>query len=127
MLAEFEKCVAFALVQFLQPEKILIEFDRLFDVAYFDGDVITAVDLHAHDLHSFIAVFGQRQQDVQERALDETHDNNDGGGSDLHDGQWMCIDANRSRPSEHGATEARCSTGRSLFESLKGFTMESRC
>ena len=39
MLAEFEKCVAFALIQFLQPEKILIEFDRLFDVAYFNGDV----------------------------------------------------------------------------------------
>ena len=52
MLAEFEKRVAFALIQFLQPEKILIEFDRLFDVAYFNGDVITAVDLHAHDLHS---------------------------------------------------------------------------
>jgi hypothetical protein len=33
MLTEFEKRVAFALIQFLQPEKILIEFDRLFDVA----------------------------------------------------------------------------------------------
>ena len=51
----------------------LIEFDRLFDVAYFNGDVITAVDLHAHDLHSrdirLLRVFRQRQQDVQQRAL----------------------------------------------------------
>jgi hypothetical protein len=52
MLAEFEKRVAFALIQFLQPKNILIKCDRLFDVAYFNGDVITAVNLHAHDLHS---------------------------------------------------------------------------
>ena len=69
---------------------------------------MTAVNLHAHDLHSrdirLLRVFRQRQQDVQQRALDETRDNNDGGGSDLHGGQWMRIDANRSRPSEHRAT-----------------------
>ena len=45
------------------------------------------------------------------------------GGSALHAGQWMRIDANRSRPSEHRATEAQCSNGPSLFESLKRFTM----
>jgi hypothetical protein len=52
MLAEFEKRVALALIQFLETEKILIKCDRLFDVAYFNGDMITAVNLYAHDLYS---------------------------------------------------------------------------
>jgi hypothetical protein len=52
MLAKLEKCVSLALVQFLKPEKILIECDPLFDVTYFNGDVITAIDLYAHDLLS---------------------------------------------------------------------------
>ena len=48
MLAEFEKRIAFALVEFLQAEDILVKCDRLFDVADFDGDVIAAIDLNAH-------------------------------------------------------------------------------
>jgi hypothetical protein len=47
-------------------------------------------------------------------------ENNDGRGSALHAGQWLRIDANRRRPSENRATEARRSTGRSLFESIIG-------
>ena len=48
MLAEFEKRVAFAFVEFLQAEDILVKGDRLFDVADFDRDVIAAINLDAY-------------------------------------------------------------------------------
>jgi hypothetical protein len=64
---------------------------------------------------------GSVRSGVFSSETDETHHNDDGGDSVLHAGQWMRIDANRSRPSEH--REAQCSNGRSLFESLKRFTM----
>ena len=48
MLAEFEKGVAFALVELFEAEDILIKRDRLLDVADFDRDVIAAIDLDAH-------------------------------------------------------------------------------
>src|SRR5438045_77203 len=48
MLAEFEKCVAFALVEFFEIENILVKRDRFFDVVHLDRDVIAAVNLHAH-------------------------------------------------------------------------------
>src|SRR5437870_3201170 len=56
MLAEFEKGIAFAFVELLESEDILIKCDRFFDVADFDGDVITAIDLHAHRLVGLILV-----------------------------------------------------------------------
>jgi hypothetical protein len=57
---------------FSSPKKILIEFDRHFDVAYFNGDVITAVQMIyiSRDIR-LLRVFRQRQQDVQQRALAE--------------------------------------------------------
>jgi len=59
---------------------------------------------------------------MEDLIYEEKHndENNDGRGSALHDGQWVRIDANRGRPSEKCATEARRSTGRSLFESIIG-------
>jgi hypothetical protein len=48
VLAEFEKGISLALVEFLETEDILIERDRFFDVTDFDGDVIATVDLDTH-------------------------------------------------------------------------------
>src|SRR2546430_15840570 len=48
VLAEFEESVAFAAVEFLEIENILIKRDRLFNVVDFDCNVITSVDLHTH-------------------------------------------------------------------------------
>jgi hypothetical protein len=48
VLAQFEKGVAFAPVEFFQIENILIERDRFLDVIDFDRDVIASVNLHAH-------------------------------------------------------------------------------
>ena len=48
MLAEFEKGVAFAFVELLQAEDIFVKRDRFADVADYDGDVVAAIDLHAH-------------------------------------------------------------------------------
>ena len=52
MLAEFEKGVAFAAVEFLEIEDVLVKRDRLLDVVHLDGDVIAAVNLHAHQLRN---------------------------------------------------------------------------
>ena len=51
MLAQLEKGVAFATVEFFEIENILVKSDRLFDVVHFDGDVIAAVNLYAHGIH----------------------------------------------------------------------------
>jgi hypothetical protein len=48
VLAEFEKSVTLAAVEMLQIENIFVKCDGLLDVVYFDGNVITAVNLHAH-------------------------------------------------------------------------------
>jgi hypothetical protein len=38
--------------QSFSDQKILIECDCRLDVAYFNGDVITAINLHTHDSYS---------------------------------------------------------------------------
>ena len=53
MLAEFEKRIAFALVEFLQIENVPVERHRLFNVIHLDGDMIASVHLHAHTSLSF--------------------------------------------------------------------------
>src|SRR2546430_5057243 len=47
VFAEFEEGIAFAAVEFLQIENILIKRDCLFDVIDFDGNVITTVNFNA--------------------------------------------------------------------------------
>ena len=53
MLAQLEKRVAFAFVQLLEIKDIFIERDRLFDVADFDRDVITTVNLNHREVEEF--------------------------------------------------------------------------
>ncbi len=51
VFADFEEGVAFALVELLEIEDVLIKGDRFLDVVYLDGDVIDAVYLDAHIRH----------------------------------------------------------------------------
>lgn len=48
MFAQFEKRIAFAAIEFFQIENILVKFDRPVDVVHLDGNMITAINLHAH-------------------------------------------------------------------------------
>jgi hypothetical protein len=48
VLAEFEKRVTLAAIQFLEIENVFVKRDRLLDVVHFDRDMITAVNLHTH-------------------------------------------------------------------------------
>jgi hypothetical protein len=48
VLAELEKGVAFAAVQFFEIENVFVKRDRLLDVIYLDRNMIASVDLHAH-------------------------------------------------------------------------------
>jgi hypothetical protein len=50
MFAQFEKRVAFAAIELFQIENILVKFYRLADVVHLDGDMITAINLHAHQV-----------------------------------------------------------------------------
>jgi hypothetical protein len=50
VLAEFEKHVALAAIQFLKIENVLVKRDRLFDIVHLDRDVIASVNLYAHGL-----------------------------------------------------------------------------
>jgi hypothetical protein len=49
MFAELEEGVAFALVEFLEIENVLIKRDRFLDVIDFDGDVVAAVNLNLQE------------------------------------------------------------------------------
>jgi hypothetical protein len=46
--AEFEKSVTFAFVEFFEVENVLVKRDCFCHVSHFDGDVVAAIDLHAH-------------------------------------------------------------------------------
>ncbi len=48
VFAEFEKGVAFAFIQLLEVEDILIKSDCFFHIVHLDRHMITAVDLNAH-------------------------------------------------------------------------------
>ena len=48
MLAQFEKRVALAASHLLQIENVLVKRHCLLDIIYFDRDMITSIDLHAH-------------------------------------------------------------------------------
>ena len=48
VLAEFEKRVALAAIQFLEIENVFVKRDRLLDVVHFDRDMIRSINLHAH-------------------------------------------------------------------------------
>jgi hypothetical protein len=50
VLAELEKSVAFAAIQFLEIENIFVKRDRLFDIVHLDCDVIASVNLQAHEI-----------------------------------------------------------------------------
>src|SRR3977135_2621523 len=50
MCAELEEGVTFSLVEFLKVEYILVKGDRLLHVIHFDGDMIAAVNLDAHEI-----------------------------------------------------------------------------
>ena len=49
MLAQLEKRVALAAVEFFEIEHVLIEGHCLFDIIDLNGNVVTAIDLHAHN------------------------------------------------------------------------------
>src|SRR5437016_2839066 len=55
VVVELEERIAFAFVEFLQTEDILVKRDRLLDVADFDRDVVAAINLHAHWLVWLVA------------------------------------------------------------------------
>src|SRR5438094_156526 len=48
MLAKFEECVAFTLIEPLKIEHVLVERHRLLHVIHFHGDVIASVNLHIY-------------------------------------------------------------------------------
>src|SRR5438477_1596470 len=48
VLAELEKGVALAAVQFFEIENVFVKRDRLFDIVHLDRDMITSVNLHVH-------------------------------------------------------------------------------
>src|SRR5436189_2547981 len=50
VLAELEKSVAFAAIQFFEIENVLVKRDGLFDIVEFDCDVVASVNLHTHDV-----------------------------------------------------------------------------
>jgi hypothetical protein len=47
MLAKFEECDAFTLIELLKIEQVL-ECHCLFHIVHLDGDVIASIHLHAH-------------------------------------------------------------------------------
>src|SRR5437667_10378357 len=49
MLAQFEKSIALAAVHLFEIENILVKRHRLLDVVHLDGDMITSINLHAHN------------------------------------------------------------------------------
>jgi len=48
MLAQFEKSIAFSLIELLEVENILVERDRFLHIVHFDGNVVTTVNLDCH-------------------------------------------------------------------------------
>jgi hypothetical protein len=48
MFAQFEKRIAFALIEFLEVEDILVKSHCLLHIIHFDGDMVASVYLHAH-------------------------------------------------------------------------------
>src|SRR5260221_5915848 len=48
MLAKFEECVAFTLIELLKIKQVLVERHCLFHIVHLDGDVIASIYLHAH-------------------------------------------------------------------------------
>lgn len=48
VLAQFEERIAFALIEFLEVEDVLVEFHCLLHVIHFDGDMVASVNLYAH-------------------------------------------------------------------------------
>ena len=48
VFAQLKEGVAFAFVELFEIEDVLVEGDRLFDVADLDGDVIAAINFDTH-------------------------------------------------------------------------------
>jgi len=49
VFTQFQESVAFAAIHFLQIEYILVKLYRRLYIAYFDREVIAAINLHAHE------------------------------------------------------------------------------